>query len=73
MITQSTLESEIGVNLNDLLVCNDISQRQLAKDLNVSNATISRICAGRMPTGEMLIKLADYFQVSIDWLVGRET
>ena len=73
MITQSTLESEIGVNLNDLLVCNDISQRQLAKDLNVSNATISRICAGRMPTGEMLIKLADYFSVSIDWLVGRET
>ena len=73
MITQSTLESEIGVNLNDLLVCNDISQRQLAKDLNVSNATISRICAGRMPTGEMLIKLADYFSVSIGWLVGRET
>ena len=73
MITQSTLESEIGVNLNDLLVCNDISQRQLAKDLNVSNATISRICAGQMPTGEMLIKLADYFSVSIDWLVGRET
>lgn len=73
MITQSAIDNVIGVNLGDLLVCHNLSQRQLAKDLNVSNATISRICTGRIPTGEMLIKLADYFSVSIDWLVGRES
>ena len=73
MITQSAIDNVIGVNLVELLVCNDLSQRQLAKDLNVSNATISRICVGRIPTGEILIKLADYFSVSIDWLVGRDS
>lgn len=49
-----------------------ISQLKLALDLNTSQNTISRYETGeREPGINELIKLADYFNVSIDYLVGR--
>lgn len=49
-----------------------ISQLKLALDLNTSQNTISRYETGeREPGINELIKLADYFDVSIDYLVGR--
>ena len=65
--------NDIGNRLSDLLASNDISQRELAKEIGVSNATISRIING--DGGVMLktvIAIADYFSVSLEWLVGRE-
>ena len=65
---------ELGNRLNDLLASNDISQRKLALDLGISNATISRIVRGQGNVRlETLIAIADYFSVSIDWLVGRDS
>ena len=64
---------EIGNRLSDLLASHDMSQRELAAELVVSNATISRIVKGQgNVTLKTLIAIADYFCVSIDWLVGRE-
>lgn len=49
-----------------------ISQLKLALDLNTSQNTISRYETGeREPGINELIKIADYFDVSIDYLVGR--
>ena len=49
-----------------------ISQLKLALDLNMSQNTISRYETGeREPGINELIKIADYFDVSIDYLVGR--
>lgn len=49
-----------------------ISQLKLAMDLNMSQNTISRYETGdREPGIAELILLADYFHVSIDYLVGR--
>lgn len=49
-----------------------ISQLKLAMDLNMSQNTISRYETGdREPGISDLIKLAEYFDVSIDYLVGR--
>lgn len=49
-----------------------ISQIKLALDLNTSQNTISRYETGdREPGIAELIKLAEYFDVSIDYLVGR--
>ena len=49
-----------------------ISQLKLAMDLNTSQNTISRYETGeREPGINELIKIADYFNVSIDYLVGR--
>ena len=49
-----------------------ISQLKLAMDLNTNQNTISRYETGeREPGINELIKIADYFDVSIDYLVGR--
>lgn len=66
--------NELGNRLSDLLVSHDMSQRALADELGVSNVTISRIIRGQgNVTLNTLIAIADFFSVSIDWLVGRET
>lgn len=49
-----------------------ISQLKMALDLNVSQNTISRYETGdREPDLEMLVRLADYLQVSLDYLLER--
>ena len=64
---------DIGNRLSDLLASNDISQRELAKEIGVSNATISRIISGDgNVTLKTAIAIADHFCVSLDWLTGRE-
>ncbi len=58
--------------LKDLRVERGLSQTQLANDLSVSKGIISMWENGkRGPTLFYLIKLADYFNVSIDYLAGR--
>lgn len=49
-----------------------ISQQELAKALEVGQNTVSQWEKGtRKPDFVTLEKLADYFDVSVDWLLGR--
>lgn len=49
-----------------------ISQLRLATELNTTQNTISRYETGeREPGIDELIKIADYFNVSVDYLIGR--
>lgn len=50
----------------------DMSQKELAEKLNISQRTLSHYETGKrdIPT-EMLIKVADYFDVSVDYLLER--
>ena len=49
-----------------------ISQLKLALELNMNQNTISRYETGERQAGyKELILLADYFDVSIDYLLGR--
>ena len=49
-----------------------ISQLKLALDLNMNQNTISRYETGeREADYKTLVKLADYFDVSLDYLLGR--
>ena len=51
---------------------NNLSMKELGKVLNVSESTISLYESGkREPDFETLIKLAEYFNVSTDYLLGR--
>ena len=60
------------MRLKELRKNHGISQLKLAMDLNMSQNTISRYETGeREPGIAELIKIADYFRVSIDYLVGR--
>ncbi|WP_430597774.1 helix-turn-helix domain-containing protein [Enterococcus sp. AZ177] len=50
----------------------DLSQEQLAKFLNVSQTTYSRYESGKIDIpSQSLIKLAQYYSTSIDYLVGQ--
>lgn len=49
-----------------------ITQLKMAMDLHMSQNTISRYENGEQEPGiTELIRIADYFRVSIDYLVGR--
>ena len=49
-----------------------ISQLKLAMDLSLSQNSISRYETGEREAGyDLLIKFADYFDVSIDYLLER--
>lgn len=53
-----------------------ISQKELAETVGVSYASLSSYengSGGKIPSMEIVIKIADYFNVSIDWLLGRDT
>ena len=60
--------------LKQLRIQNGFSQKDVAKQLNVTTQCYQRYEVGeRQPTPEMLCKLADVFEVSVDYLLGRET
>jgi len=45
---------------------------QIAKETGITNSRLSRWRNfGELPSAENLIKLADYFDVSVDYLLGR--
>ncbi len=59
-------------NLRSIREDNDIKQKDIAKILNVSQNTYSQYETGIISlTAEVLIKLSDYYKVSIDYLLDR--
>ncbi len=58
--------------IKDLREDHDLTQEAISKKLNVSQRAYSHFETGTrgIPT-EILIKLADIYKVSIDYLVGR--
>lgn len=58
--------------LKELRCENDMNQSDLAKIIGVSPSTIGMYEQGRRtPDLEVLSKIANYFQVSMDYLLGR--
>ena len=66
------LPGDIGQRIRELREQRDIKQEKLAEILNINKATLSRIERGDTKTvgSDILMKLAEYFGVSIDFLVG---
>ena len=64
--------NEFGGRLFALREENDINKTELAKVLKMSRSMITMYESGeRMPSTEVLLKISDYYSVSIDWLLGR--
>lgn len=60
------------IRLKELRKTKNISQLKLAMDLGMNQNSISRYETGeRQADYETLIAFADYFNVSIDYLLGR--
>jgi len=63
---------QFSQRLSILIEEKGITAYRLRKDLKLSNSIVTYWMDGtRLPNGESLIKLANYFDVSIDYLVGR--
>lgn len=61
------------MRLKELRLDNNLSQDQIAKIIKTSQRSISRWESGIYePTASALIALADFFKVSVDYLLNRE-
>ena len=59
--------------LKELRVEQNISQQKLAKALRLTQNTISRYETGeREPSLEILVQIAEFFDVSVGYLLGVE-
>ena len=64
--------NSLGIKIKELRIRDGISQKELAQALNIGQTTIANYESDvRQPNLEKLKLLADYFQVSIDELLGR--
>lgn len=62
----------LGKRIASLREEKGLTQIELAKQLNISNTTLSQYEAGnRTPGNDILKQIADYFEVSLDYLLGR--
>ncbi|MDE6501033.1 MAG: helix-turn-helix transcriptional regulator [Ruminococcus sp.] len=50
---------------------NNTKPNAVAKIIGVSNATCTKWKNGTIPNGETLLKLADHFNVAVDYILGR--
>jgi len=63
----------IGKRLKELRLTNGLTQDDLGKILNVSKSTICFYEKEvRIPSLQNLIDISDYFEVTIDYLLGRD-
>ncbi|MXP74118.1 helix-turn-helix domain-containing protein [Lachnospiraceae bacterium WCA-9-b2] len=61
-------------NIRNLREDNDKTQKELAEYLNIKQTTYSKYELGKINIPiEMLIKLADFYDVSLDYLTGRDS
>ena len=61
-----------GNRLRDLLKENKLSQRTFIKDLKISkNLAYQWLSDNTLPSVEYLVKIAEYFDISVDILIGR--
>lgn len=59
--------------LKELRIEKNLTQTKLAENFGITYSNIGEWERGKSePSIEMIIKLADFFNVSIDYLVGRE-
>lgn len=62
----------VGERLKALREDNDLTQTKLSKELQLSRTAISSYeIDNATPSLEVLIKYADYFNVSTDYILGR--
>lgn len=64
---------EIGTQIKKFRQEQQVSQQELADHLNISRQTISKWELGKsLPDLENVIRLAEYFNISVDVLLGRK-
>ena len=69
-----TIFTPVSVNLKKLRKERGISQQQLARKLNITRTCLANYETGaRQPDNSMLVRIADVFHVTVDFLVNRSS
>ncbi|MBR7164234.1 MAG: helix-turn-helix transcriptional regulator [Clostridia bacterium] len=69
---KDSFKTPFSRKLKTLRLERGISQKDLARDLGISRSCLANYETGkRQPDNEMLIRIADKFQVLVDYLVDR--
>ena len=62
---------DLGTKMKNIRYNNNISQEEMAKILKINRNNVSRIETNKsLPTAEVLSRLAEEFNISIDTLLG---
>ena len=65
---------QIGKKLKELRLAENLTQQQLADELKISRVSYTRYEKGSVrPDYETLIKIADYYDISLDEIFNRKT
>lgn len=69
----STMDILIVQRIEEMLKTEGLTQSKLASGIGVNQSTVCNWLNGKKePSIESLWKLADFFDVSIDYLIGRQ-
>lgn len=64
----------LSIRLKELRISHSLTQVDFAQKLSVTKQTVSNWENNNIqPSIDMLVKIADYFNISTDFLLGRET
>lgn len=64
---------DLGTKLKELRLANELTQEQLSKILGIMRVNYTRYETGKVrPDYETLIKIADYYDVSLDEIFDRK-
>ena len=66
--------SNFAESLSELIMQANLTQSEFAKQIGCGKGTVSRYLSGnKLPSLDLLLRLADFFQCSTDYLLGLET
>lgn len=66
--------SSFSQSIKELRKDNQLTQEEFAKKFNITTRQLQRYESGeQLPSITKLIEIADYFDLSIDYLLGRDT
>lgn len=65
--------SKFSERFRELKNRSKLTLKELSEELNISVPNLSYYMKGREPNYDILISIANYFNVTVDWLIGRET
>ena len=69
----STMKVILAERLSYLMKIEKLSQSELARKIDISQSAVCNWLNGKKePSIESLWRLADYFDVTVDYLIGKE-
>lgn len=70
MLKDYSVNKKFTDRLNRLLSESGESQTSLANDAGASNSSVCKWLQGRLPHGSILVRIAEHYNVSTDYLLG---